>query len=211
MAVTVQTFIMLGAELQRLLRTGMSGTMASRRRRLLRQSAATFGPRYLAILNGSLRAAGKMDSSGTPISFLSSVLTRFRDTCHRRRRCGADAGAVARLLAAFPSIVCTCLEFLLHGDCEHVVFIKAVEGEGNVNLRNIPVVGQPDESARQMTQQLLRKQRSRRGGFANVHAAACTCQGFGAMWWQRPLLSTSVCTGAGCVQAKQCYCTSPLV
>ena len=140
MAVTVQTFIMLGAELQRLLRTGMSGTMASRRRRLLRQSAATFGPRYLAILNGSLRAAGKMDSSGTPISFLSSVLTRFRDTCHRRRRCGADAGAVARLLAAFPSIVCACLEFLLHGDCEHVVFIKAVEGEGNVNLRSIPVV-----------------------------------------------------------------------
>ncbi|CAE7390174.1 unnamed protein product [Symbiodinium necroappetens] len=45
-----------------------------------------------------------------------------------------------RLQTAFPSVVCTCLEFLLHGDCEHVAFIKALEGEGNVDLRNIPVV-----------------------------------------------------------------------
>ena len=48
-----------------------------------------------------------------------------------------------KLQTAFPSIVCTCLEFMLHGDCEHVVFIKAVEGEGNIDLRNIPVVRTP--------------------------------------------------------------------
>ena len=38
------------------------------------------------------------------------------------------------------SILCTCLEFVMHADCEHVVFVKGLKGDINLNAipRNRP-------------------------------------------------------------------------
>ena len=37
------------------------------------------------------------------------------------------------------SMLCTCLPFLLHAECEHVLFVKALENRG-INLKNVRVV-----------------------------------------------------------------------
>ena len=39
-----------------------------------------------------------------------------------------------RLQLPMPSILCTCMEFLQHADCEHLVFTKALEGDSTIDL-----------------------------------------------------------------------------
>ena len=51
------------------------------------------------------------------------------DTCWPRSR--------RKVAMQVPKKLCTCLAFCMHGDCEHVVFVKAIEGD--LNLGSIPV------------------------------------------------------------------------
>lgn len=44
-----------------------------------------------------------------------------------------------KLKKAVPGKLCTCREFLLHADCEHVLYIKALQKDPTANLQNIPV------------------------------------------------------------------------
>ena len=57
-----------------------------------------------------------------------------------------------RMHAPWPTTVCACLEFLLHGDCEHVTFVLALQDEGQakprVNLACLPVVRQTGRKRR---------------------------------------------------------------
>ena len=57
-----------------------------------------------------------------------------------------------KLQAPWPSTVCTCLEFMLHGDCEHVAFVLVLQDEGKAkpraNLACIPVVRQTGRKRR---------------------------------------------------------------
>ena len=46
-----------------------------------------------------------------------------------------------KLQKAMPSTVCTCLSFMQHADCEHIVYVKAMEGDEDAeDLRAIPVL-----------------------------------------------------------------------
>eukprot|EP00439_Symbiodinium_sp_Y106_P017038 s2075_g2.t1 len=46
-----------------------------------------------------------------------------------------------RLQQPLPTVLCTCGEFMQHADCEHVVYVKALENfQGAENLNNIPVL-----------------------------------------------------------------------
>ena len=63
------------------------------------------------------------------------MMGHLPDSCWPRLR--------RKLQTPMPSTVCTCIEFLLHANCEHVVFVKALRGDGGVDLRGIPVVRPP--------------------------------------------------------------------
>lgn len=43
-----------------------------------------------------------------------------------------------KLKKAVPGKLCTCHEFCLHADCEHVLYVKALTGDPTANLQNIP-------------------------------------------------------------------------
>ena len=47
--------------------------------------------------------------------------------------------AQKKLKKVAPAKLCTCREFLLHADCEHVLYIKALQNDPTANLQNIPV------------------------------------------------------------------------
>ncbi len=37
-----------------------------------------------------------------------------------------------------PGRLCTCYSFIMHADCEHVIFVKALQGDRGVNLAAVP-------------------------------------------------------------------------
>ena len=39
-----------------------------------------------------------------------------------------------------PSLVCSCCTFMMHGECEHVLFVRALLGDPVVNLKAVPVL-----------------------------------------------------------------------
>ncbi|CAJ1345601.1 unnamed protein product [Effrenium voratum] len=43
-----------------------------------------------------------------------------------------------KLRKPVPGKLCTCREFLLHGDCEHVLYVKALQDDPTADMRNIP-------------------------------------------------------------------------
>ncbi|CAJ1405087.1 unnamed protein product, partial [Effrenium voratum] len=43
-----------------------------------------------------------------------------------------------KLKKPVPGKLCTCREFLLHGDCEHVLYVKALQDDPTADMRNIP-------------------------------------------------------------------------
>ncbi|CAK9008734.1 unnamed protein product [Durusdinium trenchii] len=45
-----------------------------------------------------------------------------------------------KLKKAVPGKLCTCREFLLHADCEHVLFIKALQNDPTASMQNIPTL-----------------------------------------------------------------------
>ena len=45
-----------------------------------------------------------------------------------------------KLKQPIPGKLCTCVEFLMHADCEHIVFVKALCGQLEANLNEIPTV-----------------------------------------------------------------------
>ena len=46
-----------------------------------------------------------------------------------------------KMQSSFRSIVCTCLEFLMHGECEHVVYVEALKcPEAAAAMENVPVI-----------------------------------------------------------------------
>ena len=42
-----------------------------------------------------------------------------------------------------PAAVCSCHTFLMHAECEHVLFVRALQGDAAVNLHDIPEVRAP--------------------------------------------------------------------
>ncbi|CAE7236065.1 RPL15 [Symbiodinium sp. CCMP2592] len=46
-----------------------------------------------------------------------------------------------RLQTPLPSTLCTCIEFMQHAECEHIVFVKALEGDADAeNLNEVPIL-----------------------------------------------------------------------
>ena len=52
-----------------------------------------------------------------------------------------------KLQQPVPGKLCSCYEFLMHADCEHIVFIKAICGDQGFNLSNIPQLRWPRKVA----------------------------------------------------------------
>lgn len=54
-----------------------------------------------------------------------------------------------KLSERFPSVVCTCLEFLMHGECEHVVFVQALNNTALAGkLQKMPVIAKKGRKKR---------------------------------------------------------------
>ena len=85
--------------------------------------------------------------------------------CAVLRRHLADALwplVLRRLKMPLPSTLCTCLEFMHHSDCEHIVYAKALQGDANsVDLWQMPVVRKRLQNARRQLLHFIVERRKR--------------------------------------------------